>query len=111
MMARASGPSTGMPTGAAPTARENDCVALGLTPFVAVIVSGKDVELEATAGVPEMVAVPSSLSTKDTPWGSAPAIEIVGTGNPVVVTVKLPATPGVNATVAGLVIVGAAGAA
>ena len=39
------------------------------------------------------MAVPSPLSEKVTPVGSAPALVIAGSGNPVVVTVKEPAEP------------------
>ena len=51
--------------------------------------------------------MPSPLSTKVTPLGSAtPPRAIVGVGNPVVVTVKVPATPTVNAVLAALVMAG-----
>ena len=43
------------------------------------------------AGVPARVAVPSPLSTKVTPAGSAPVSVSAGVGNPVVVTVNVPA--------------------
>ena len=45
------------------------------------------------AGVPARVAVPSPLSTKVTPVGSAPVSLSAGVGNPVVVTVNVPAVP------------------
>ncbi len=60
------------------------------------------------AGVPASVAVPSRLSTKVTPEGSAPvSVSGVGTGNPVVVTVNAPAVPVVNVVLSALVIAGA----
>jgi len=51
--------------GAPSTVRVNDCVASGLTPLEAVMLSGY-VPLVPTAGVPARVAVPSPLSTKVT---------------------------------------------
>ena len=52
--------------------------------------------------------MPSPLSTKVTPEGSAPVSLSAATGNPVVVTVNVPAMPTANDVVAGLVIAGAA---
>ena len=45
------------------------------------------------AGVPASVAVPSPLSTNVTPAGSAPVSVSAAVGNPVVVTVNVPAVP------------------
>jgi len=90
----------------------NFWVALGLTPLVAlrqkvVVPAGETVVLA-------MVAVPFPLSLKVTPLGSADleqvpklALESVGVGVPVVVTLKLPAVPGVNEAELALVMVGA----
>ena len=43
--------------------------------------------------MPEIVAVPSPLSTKCRPAGSAPISVSFAVGEPLVVTVKLPAAP------------------
>ncbi len=59
------------------------------------------------AGVPARVAVPSPLSTNVTPVGNAPVSLSAGVGNPVVVTVNVPAVPVVNVVVSALVIAGA----
>ena len=59
------------------------------------------------SGVPVSVAVPSPLSTKVTPPGSAPVSLSAGVGKPVVVTVKLPGVPTVNVVLSALVIAGA----
>jgi len=59
------------------------------------------------AGVPLSVAVPFALSLKVTPAGSAPVPIRDGTGNPVVVTVKVPAAPTAKAVLLALVIAGA----
>ena len=53
-----------------------------------------------------MVAVPFPLSVKVTPDGSFPLSVSAGTGNPVVVTVKLPLVPTVKVADARLVILG-----
>ena len=58
------------------------------------------------AGVPLSVAVPFPLFVKVTPLGSAPDSVRDGVGDPVVVTVKLPAVPTVNVVLLALVIVG-----
>jgi hypothetical protein len=47
------------------------------------------------------------LLTNVTPLGSAPVSVSVGVGDPVVVTVKLPAVPTVNVVLLALVIAGA----
>ena len=49
------------------------------------------------AGVPASVAVPLPLSTNVTPVGNAP-VSVIGAevGNPVVVTVNVPAVPTAN---------------
>ena len=59
------------------------------------------------AGVPASVAVPSPLSTKVTPAGSAPVSLSAEVGNPVVVTVNVPDVPVVNVVLSALVIAGA----
>ncbi len=59
------------------------------------------------AGVPARVAVPSPLSVKVTPLGSAPVSVIAGVGLPLVVTVKLPALPAVKVVPSAEVMVGA----
>ena len=60
------------------------------------------------AGVPLNVAVPFPLSTSVTPDGSAtPRPTIDDAGNPVVVTVKVPAEPTVKVVAVALVITGA----
>ena len=54
------------------------------------------------AGVPARVAVPLPLSVKVTPDGSAPdSAESVAAGEPVVVTVNVPAVPAANVVRAG----------
>ncbi len=78
-------------------------VALGLPPFVAVIVNGYVPPVPA-AGVPERVAVPSPLSVNVTPVGSAPVSDNPHVGDPVDVTVKVPAWPTVKVVPAELVI-------
>ena len=66
-------------------------MASGLTPLLAVIVSGYE-PLVFAAGVPDRVAVPSPLSLKLTPLGSGPDSLIAAVGLPVVVMVELPAS-------------------
>ena len=56
------------------------------------------------AGVPEMVAVPLPLSLKVTGFGNDPESLRVGVGEPVVVTVKVPAVPTVKVVLLALVI-------
>ena len=53
------------------------------------------------------MAVPSPLSVKVTPAGSAPVSVRAAVGNPVVVTVNVPAWPTVKVALAALVIAGA----
>ena len=53
------------------------------------------------------MAVPSPLSVRVTPLGSAPVFEIEGVGLPVVVTVKLPALPAVKVVLSAEVMLGA----
>jgi hypothetical protein len=85
----------------------NDCVALGTTPLLAVIVSEYDPPVPA-AGVPLSVAVPLPWSMNVTPAGNTPASVIGATvGNPVVVTVNVPALPTAKVVVLALVIAGA----
>jgi len=59
------------------------------------------------AGVPAIVAVPVPLSANVTPLGREPVSFKEGAGLPVVVTVKVPPTPTVNAAFVALVIKGA----
>ena len=61
------------------------------------------------AGVPASAAVPSPLSVRLTPLGSAPVSEIDGVGAPVVVTANVAAFPTWNMTLLALVIAGAVG--
>ena len=58
------------------------------------------------AGVPLSVAVPFPSLVKATPLGSAPVSVSDGAGVPVVVTVKLPATPTVKILLLALVMPG-----
>ena len=58
------------------------------------------------AGVPARVAVPLPLSTKVTPLGSALALLTVAVGDPVDVTLKVPAFPMVKVLEATLVMAG-----
>src|SRR5207244_1635465 len=72
--------------------------AFGGIALSAVSRSGKTPQL-LIAGVPERVAVPSPLSWKLTPLGSAPDSVMVDTGCAgEVVTVKVPNVPAVNVT-------------
>jgi len=57
-------------------------------------------------GVPEIVAVPSPLSAKVTPGGRLPLADRAAVGNPVEVTVKLPAVPVTKVTPGAEVITG-----
>jgi hypothetical protein len=82
------------------------CVAAVPTPLLAVIVSVYVPPLP-DAGVPLSVAVPFPLSLNVTPLGSVPVSANVGVGDPVAVTVKLPAVPTVNVVLLPLVIAGA----
>src|SRR5271157_2354479 len=59
------------------------------------------------AGVPLSVAVPLPLSANITPLGKAPVSLRLGVGEPVAVTVKLPAAPTVKAALLALVMAGA----
>jgi hypothetical protein len=74
------------------TVRVKLWVAAGLTPFVAVMVNGYG-PLVFAAGVPEIVAVPSPLSVHVSPGGSAPTTDNWHGGDPVTVTVRVPAWP------------------
>ena len=65
-------------------------MASGLIPFVAVIVNGY-VPPETGPGIPEIVAVPSPLSVNATPVGSVPVSDKTHVGNPVDMTLKVPA--------------------
>ena len=53
------------------------------------------------------MAVPSPLSTNVTPVGNAPVSVSAEVGNPVVVTVNVPAVPTANVVLSALVIAGA----
>ena len=57
--------------------------------------------------MPARVAVPSPLSLKVTPSGSAPVSDRAAVGSPVVVTVKEPALPSVKVALSLEVICGA----
>ena len=60
-----------------------------------------------TAAVPVRMAVPSPLSVKLTPDGSAPDSVMVEVGLPVVLTGNVPRVPAVNVAELSLVIAGA----
>jgi hypothetical protein len=81
-------------------------VAFGETPLAAVNVIGYVPALLAE-GVPASVPVPFPLLVNVTPLGSVPELVIVGAGEPVVVTVKVPADPATNVVAFGLVNAGA----
>src|SRR4029077_202198 len=89
--------------GAWPTVSVKFCVPFGLTPFWAVNVMGN---VPVAVDVPLSVPVPSPLSWKVTPAGKAPLV-MLGVGNPVVVTVNVPAAPTWNEVEFALVIAGA----
>src|SRR5262245_66166377 len=77
-------------------------VAFGGTPLAAVNVIGYVPPVPA-AGVPESTPVPA---LNVTPEGNAPLSLSVGVGNPVLVTVKVPAVPTVNVVLLADVIAG-----
>jgi hypothetical protein len=87
--------------GAGFTVRVKDCVALGVVPLAAVNVIGK---LPLAVGVPLSVPVEA---VNVTPPGSVPASVSVGAGDPVAVTLNVPAVPTVKAVLFALVIDGA----
>src|SRR5882762_7810079 len=91
-------------TGGWPTVSVKFCVALGVTPFCAVNVMAN---VPDAVGVPLSVPVPLPLSTNVTPAGKAPLSAMLGVGNPVVVTVNVPAAPTWNVVAFTLVIAGA----
>src|SRR5271170_387038 len=92
--------------GGPPTTTENDWVASGLSPLLAVIVTGK---LPAgPVGVPARVAVPSPLAVSASPAGSAPVSVTSGVGDPVVVIANDPAEFCVKSALDPLVMAGAA---
>ena len=75
--------------------------------MLAVIVRGEYVPAVPDPGVPLSVAVPFPLSLKVTPLGSVPDSLSDGVGDPVVVTVKLPAVPTAKVVLFALVMLGA----
>src|SRR5260370_37316508 len=79
------------------------CVTFGLTPFCAVNVMAK---VPVAVGVPLSVPVPLPLLRNVTPAGKAPLSVMLGVGNPVVVTLNVPAAPTWNEVEFALVIVG-----
>ncbi len=81
------------------------CVALGLTPLLAVILTAKG-DPVMLRGVPLMTPV---VAFKVAQEGN-PVAEYVGAGKPVAVIVKLPGKPTLKVIVLALVIVGATGA-
>src|SRR6266436_5177956 len=87
-----------------PTVSVKLCVAFGLTPFCAVNVMANVPE---AVGVPLSVPVPLPLSRKVTPAGKAPLSVMLGVGNPVVVTLNVPAVPTWRVAAFALVIAGA----
>src|SRR5229473_3384207 len=87
-----------------PTVSVKLCVAFGLTPFCAVNVMAN---VPDAVGVPLSVPVPLPLSTKVRPAGKAPLSVMLGVGNPVVVTLNVPAAPTWNEVEFRLVIAGA----
>jgi hypothetical protein len=74
--------------------------------LLAVIVIGYEPAVPV-AGVPAIVAVPLPLSLKVTGLGNEPDSLRAGVGEPVVVTVKLPAAPTEKVVLLALVILGA----
>jgi hypothetical protein len=90
------------PSGAL-TTREKLCVVVPAA-LVEVSVRG-NVPVEVV--VPANVAVPFLLSVKVIPDGRVPDTDRLGAGDPVVVTVNVPAEPPCKVTVPLLVIVGA----
>ncbi len=88
------------------TIRVKDCEAFGEVPFEAVMTRLYE-PLVPAAGVPLKVAVPFWLSTKVTPLGRAPVSASAGVGEPLAVTVKAPAVPGVKVALLPLVMTGA----
>src|SRR5229473_3384164 len=80
------------------------CVAFGLTPFCAVNVMTK---VPVAVGVPLSVPVPLPLLRNVTPASKAPLSVMLGVGNPVVVTLNVPAAPTWNEVEFALVIAGA----
>jgi hypothetical protein len=93
-------------TGAVSTVNVNVWLAGVPTPLLAVNVI-VNMPTVPDAGVPLSFPVPSPLSTKVTPLGSAPASIKDGLGKPVVITVNDPETPTVNVVALGLVMAGA----
>jgi hypothetical protein len=93
-------------TGAVFTVSVKLCVAGVPTVLLAVNVM-EYVPTLPDAGVPLSVPVPSKLSLKVTPLGSAPASSKDGTGKPVVITVNDAKVPTVNVVALGLMMAGA----
>src|SRR6266478_6280803 len=87
-----------------PTVSVKFCVAFGVTLFCAVNVM---TNVPDVVGVPLSVPVPLPLSRNVTPAGKVPLSVMIGVGNPVVVTLNVPATPTWKVAVFALVIAGA----
>src|SRR6266849_1052371 len=87
-----------------PTVSVKLCVAFGVTPFCAVNVM---TNVPVAVGVPLSVPLPLPLSRNVTPAGKAPLSVMLGVGNPVVVTLNVPAAPTWNEVAFALVIAGA----
>src|SRR5258707_11453879 len=90
--------------GASFTVSVKFCIAFGLTPFCAVNVM---TNVPVAVGVPLSVPVPLPLSRNVTPAGKAPLSVMLGVGNPVAVTLNVPAAPTWNEVEFALVIAGA----
>src|SRR5712692_9055074 len=73
-----------------PTVSVKLCVAFGLTPFCAVNVMAN---VPDAVGVPLSVPVPLPLLRNVTPAGKVPLSVMLGVGDPLVVTLNVPATP------------------
>src|SRR6267143_399673 len=90
--------------GAWPTVSVKFCVTFGVTPFCAVNVMAN---VPDAVGVPLSVPVPLPLSRNVTPAGKAPLSVMLGVGDPLVVTLNVPAAPTWNVAAFALVIAGA----
>jgi len=86
--------------GACPTVSVKFCVALGVTPLLAVMAIGN---VPLTVAVPE--STPAELNV--TPLGRLPvSLKVIVVGNPVAITVNVPAALTVNVVLFALVIAG-----